>query len=167
MNSIFVRKGFTLIELLLVLILLSVLAVLSIPNFGETYRQWRLKETSDQVSYAMRYAQSRAVSKNTAHRLELSEDYKNFWISQEIPQALEAEESEEKVFKRLASHWGKTFTIPEDISLQSTKSYVEFFPDGRIEKVRLDICLKGRCLVVSTSQQRGTITVYESQDENN
>ena len=155
-------KAFTLIEIILVSLVLIVIAGLSLPNFAKTYLGLELKQTTKDVVYLMRYAQSRAVTKGKQMQAEFAPDLKSYWINE--LSSREESESEEQ-FNRISGRFGKVYHIPDSVELASDFQKVHFYEDGSIEKVRVYLCLKGkdRCQTVSTKEQRAAVKVYDGK----
>lgn len=57
--------GFTLLELLVVLVIISLMSALLVPNMAGSLSSMDLKTAAKKTSAALRYAQSRAVSEKT------------------------------------------------------------------------------------------------------
>ena len=77
--------GFTLIEVILVVLILSVIAGLTIPRFSSTYNRFILQKSVEDLAYIMRYAQSRAITKNRVIRLEFDSTLSQYWLTQAEP----------------------------------------------------------------------------------
>ena len=158
-------KGFTLLELILVLIVLSVIAVLAIPNFHQTFFQLQLKQTAQHLSYLMRYAQNRAITLGQDHHLEFGPEHTQYWLTSYQEPA--DENSDEKAgFKRIPSRLGRTFVIPPEIRLESPQPFILFKDNGDIDKVRLYLCAQSRCFTISTQEQSGYVQVFDERVEN-
>ena len=69
------NKAFTLIEMLLVLIILSVIVGLTVPNFGKSVNTFELKKTANDIVYLVRWAQSRAINENVNYQLAFLNDF--------------------------------------------------------------------------------------------
>ena len=155
--------GFTVVELLLVGIVLLVVAALVSPNFSGTFKFFQLKDVASRLSYLMRYAQSSAITQENVYRLEFSGDLSSFWLKQK---SQDTDQSGAEEFERIPSRLGKTFKVPTDIKLVSPRQTIDFYTDGTMDKVSVQVCYKEKkCLNVSTEEQSGYIHVFEAATE--
>lgn len=157
---LFYRKcSFTLIELLLVILLLGIVTGLAIPNLSQLYSNLQLKQTTVDISVLMRYAQSRAITQKRICRLNFDSQFSRYWITQ----ATSNVDSEvlEGSFQRIKGRWGRLFSIPKHITIESGKESVEFYPDGRIEKIRVYLSYKKSHFTISTQEQMGRVRIFD------
>ncbi len=153
-------KAFSLIELLLVIVLLSVIAGLTIPDFGRTYQKVALKQAVGDIVYLMRYAQSRAILSGHAQQIHFDTAQSRYWLTQSAaPEDGMSPARPEPVAGRM----GKTFRLPDKVRLESPVSAIGFGPDGTIDKTRFLVCLKEECLTVSTQEQNGYVDIIEKK----
>ena len=145
-------KAFTLAEMLLIMVLLSVTAALSLPNLGKSYSQLQLQNTVNQLSYTMRYAQSRAITKNKNIRL----------LFQQVSKKYQLLEEKEQKYIPFKGQWGKPVALPREINIKPLDFSLDFYPNGAIEKVDIQLCKGKDCMVISTQQQRGQIEVFDA-----
>lgn len=156
--------GFTLIEILLVVLLLSIVVLVSVPNFSRTYTQLRLTDAANQMQYLMRYAQQRAITKGTQHRIGFNEDFTEYFLTEKkSEEESQAEGKEEDSFQHIAGRWGRPVSVPQDIAVSSPVPYLEFFPDGTMSKADIQMCQKSKCLIISTRQLRGQVSVFPAE----
>ena len=160
-------KSFSLIELLLVVVILGVIAGLAIPNFSQTYASLQLQETAKNIAYVMRYAQSQAVIKQKNLRLEFDEPNKTYWLTQSMDEAQEKNtKGGEASFERILGRNGRTFNIPDELTLEIPKPFVEFYPNGDIEKMRIFLSNpKRKYFTVSTQEQTGYVLIFDFKVE--
>jgi Tfp pilus assembly protein FimT len=144
--------GFTFIEIILVVILLSAVAVLSLPNLGKTFSAFQFQNLVQDMAYVLRYAQSRAIIKGRPVRFMLDSTNRHYWL-------LQQGEGQED-FSLIANRQGRKFRIEQDVGIEMTVSYIEFFPNGQISPANIKICRKQDCLVISTEIQRGQVLVF-------
>ncbi len=154
------QAAFTLIEIILVVIVLSIIAGFAVPNFSKTYAYIQLQRSAQDLAYLMRYAQSRAVTKNTTVRLQFDEDFSAYWLAEKIK---DEEEAEEEEFKRISSRLGKRFKISSGlkIAMEEEAASLDFYPDGSIDKKAVNVCNEKSCFVVSTEEKRGDVQVFQ------
>src|SRR3990172_1716955 len=62
-------SGFTLIEIVLILLVVSVLAAVAIPKFGQFYSGLRLSGAADKLVNDIRYTQSLAATTRNHHKV--------------------------------------------------------------------------------------------------
>ena len=166
MNLFFSSKacrGFTLIEIILVVVLLLIIAALAIPNFSHTYTTVELQTSTQDLAYLMRYAQSRAISKNKNVQLEFNPEFTQYWLTQEKLDQDDSADQEE--FERFDGRLGKTYEIPRDILLEDAPQTIRFYPDGNIEKKHFYVCQPAFCYTISTQDQKGFVDVFEEKVE--
>jgi len=163
-NKIYSLKSFSLIELLLVVVILGIIASLAIPNFSQTYSSLQMQETAKNISYLMRYTQSQAIIRQRYFRLEFDEPNKEYRITRRAGE--ESENKTEESFERIAGRNGRAFHIPEELTLETPKPFVEFYPNGDIEPVRIYLSnVKGKYFTVSTQEQVGYVLVFDFKVE--
>ncbi len=147
------EKGFTLIEMLLVVLVLAIIAGISIPNFKGTYSGMQLKNEVDQLTYLMRYAQSRAVIKNAPMQVVFISNNRQYRLLQK----------KEDEFEKFSSRMGRLYSVSDKISITAQKDHINFYPDGSIDKERVDVCSDKKCFIISTREQRGYVNVYQKK----
>jgi len=159
------KNSFTLVELILVTVILSFLALLSVPNFQKLYSNVKLQTKADDLAYVMRYAQSYAVTHDATLRLNFSPTLEEYWLSQsEQPDDVDAE-GEEVEYERLDGRMGRTWHMGEEVSLEMEEENIQFYSDGRIDKDRLYLCKNEKCYTISTKEQRGYVRVFDGRLE--
>jgi len=157
--------AFTLIEILLVIVILTIIGGLAIPNLSQTFSRVQLNQTANDMAYLMRYAQSRAIIQRFTCQFILDAENKRYWITQQNSPAQEDSDSSESQpsFKKISGRLGRTLGIPLDIQVQAENPTMQFYPDGRIDKDSFQLCLKHRCVTVSTKEKSGYVRVLESE----
>ncbi len=155
-------KGFTLIEILLVILLLTIVIGITIPNFSSSHKTLLLRTTVDHLAYLMRYAQSRAVAASREIHLEFNNDLSQYWLTEGPPREDDSDTAAgNSSFERLHGRFGQSFDIPEGITIKIEDGLgVSFYPDGRIEKKHIVVCRDETCFTVSTQEQRGYVQIY-------
>jgi len=156
-------KGFTLIEIILVVLLLSVVVGLTIPNFSQTFTKTQLQKCAQDLVYTMRYAQSRATTKNRRVQLVFNTDFSQYWLSDFLEDSRGSSDPSQKISGKM----GRIFKIPSQIIIELGQNTITFYPDGSIEKERVYVCLspsdkkEDLCLTISTKEQRGFVRIYD------
>ena len=151
-----VHRAFSLIELLFVVIILGIILGLAVPQFRNSFSSLILKDTADSLAHLMRYAQSRAILKNTTHGIFFQDD-KRYWLAEESSAAIMP-----GTFQRVPGNAGRTFDIPEELTMELQAEHINFYPDGTMD--RMDVVLhhrKEKYITISTRLQRGIIDVIE------
>ena len=152
------RSAFTLVEIILVVLLLSVITGMTIPNFRNSLGKVKLQNSANHIAYAMRYAQSRAITKNVLVRFECNQTSGNYWLTE---QKKDVSGQGDKFFVKLAHKMGKKFSLPDGINIESDSLKILFYKDGRIEKQVIKLCGRVSCFLISTREQRGHVNVFE------
>ncbi len=155
-------RAFTAIELILVVLILSILAGLTVPQFSRTHKDFELKKQAQDLAYAMRYAQSRAVAKGKEMRLEFSADFSSYQLTEETEKDLLSQDGD-RSFETIAGRLGRVVVVPAYIKIQSEETGVHFYADGTIDKRHISVCQDERCWVVSTKEQRGHVRISEGK----
>jgi len=153
------ETGFTLIEILLVIILLGVLLTVSIPNFQSSFKTLLLKDTANDMAALMRYAQSRSIVQKTPIEFVYDSGSATFGLYQASKTQGTPEGGQESA--RISDRRGKEYKVPPEIACEATAPTITFSPDGRISHGRFTLCLKDKCLTVSTQDQSGRVLLLE------
>ncbi len=151
--------GFTLVEVILVIMLFAIIAGLTLPNFSRTYSNILVKQTTQDLAYLMRYAQSRAMNKNVKIRLVLDVGKNSYWLEEENTDG----QADEGSYKKVNGNLGRVVKMPGDINIESEKSDVIFNSDGSIDKMRIIVCREDNCYTVSSKEIRGQINVLSGK----
>ena len=159
------KKGFTLLEIWLVIILLAVAAAMAIPSFTRSFGQLELQDAANNLAYLMRYAQSRAIYNRRPLRLLFDDGMMNYRLEEaESDEESEIEDEDTPVeYRPVSGRFGRTFKIPNGITVDAESPSIAFNPDGRIEKTQINVCQAGQCLTVSTQNQSGYVIVAEGK----
>jgi prepilin-type N-terminal cleavage/methylation domain-containing protein len=106
------RRGFTLLELVLVLVILCTAMALVAPSFTGFRRGAELRDAGDQFIAITRYARTQSAATGTTHRVQIDQSANTY-------QLLIADADK---FSPLGTSWGKTFALPEGLTIQMSKS---------------------------------------------
>jgi len=161
-NFFYSKKAFSLIEILIVVILISLIAALAIPNLvkGRTYIE--LKQTAKNMAHVMQYAQQRSVIDSKEYQMQIDSSANRYWLM--VEDSSDDMMVVEKKFEKFAGKMGKVSAIPKSIKIEAEESIVYFYPNGLMEKVQIDFTDGKNKIVVSTKEQRGTVYVYEAEE---
>jgi general secretion pathway protein H len=77
--------GFSLIELMVVLVVLSVLTALVVPQFGGTYSDAVLRASARKLIAVLQLAYSQAVTTGRVHRVQLDTETCRYWLEAPRP----------------------------------------------------------------------------------
>jgi len=154
------KSAFTLIEIILVVLLLSVIAGLTIPNFRNSFRKVKLQNSANNIAYLMRYAQSRAITKGVLVRFEFEHGSGKYWLAEQKNDVIGRDD---EAFVKFSNKMGKNFSLPDGLTLGSEGLTILFYPDGNIEKQAVKLCGEVSCLIISTREQRGHVNVFEAE----
>lgn len=150
----FEQWGFTLIEIILVVLILSVIAAMALPNFSRSYVQMQFKGDIQELVQSMKYAQSRAVGKNTIMRISFDTQESTYWLEQQ---------NEDGDFERFRGRMAGELKISGDVRFDGNSEAILFYPDGQMDKTYIYICRKEICYTVSTKEQRGFVHILEGE----
>ena len=73
-------SGFTLVELMVVIVVLTVLTAMIVPEFSGTWQEARLRAGGRRLAAAIRLAASQAVTLNREHRLHVDPERREYWL---------------------------------------------------------------------------------------
>ena len=157
-------KSFTLIELLMVVLILGLVTGLAAPNFSKTYERLQLSETAKNIASLMRYAQGRAIMKGKECRVEFDLNRARYVLKEQVSGAQDA--NTQDVFQNIPGRFGRAFPIPPGVAVVAENPRVRFYPDGRMDKIRIYLKdAKENTLTVSTQEQAGTVQIYDFKVE--
>ncbi len=129
-------KGLTFIEIFVVIIIISILAGVSIPQFRKTYGNFVLDNSVKDIYYLCQFLQSSAISQAKIHLLKINKDVSpvQFNASYQVEN-----EDGGKSDKAVEGRFGRTYTAPEGVIVYSTeppnKTDVYFYPDGSTDGI--------------------------------
>jgi hypothetical protein len=128
------------------MILVTVALGIAAPSLRGYASGSKLKDAARQVLAATSWARTQAVSEGRVYRFNLEED----------GYSVTAQEGD--AFVEQPSDLGRRMALPEGVQMSLTRqqgdgaSYVDFFPDGRVEPARIRLSRNdGEMYVVSSS----------------
>lgn len=124
------KSSLTFIELLLVVVIISILVTLSIPQFRKTFDNLELESFVKDIYYLSRYLQASSISQAKIHCLNINLQEAKLW----------ANYKEENELKQIEGKLGKIFAAPPGIIISldpADKTSVYFYPDGNIDKITI------------------------------
>lgn len=147
--------GFTLIEILLVIVVLSILASLTIPDLTNSLNKLGLKNKAYKILDLMQSAHLRALSQNSRYRLASSPDLSHFWLEHE----------ETNGYSRVSGSLGKIIDLDPAVKVVCDGLPVEFMPDGSIGKAEITLCILNDCILITTKELYADIRISEWTSE--
>jgi len=150
------KRAFTLVELLLVMVVLSVIVALSVPNFNQTLKRFELKKTAQDMVYLIRWAQSRAIQDNSEYRLVFLDELNSY----QILRADSSQTSSNKKFISIPIRMGRVMRVPRSVKVHAAQA-MTIYPDGTLDKVSIELEGQGGKLTVSSREQRGNVFILE------
>ena len=155
-------RGFTFVEIILVVVVLGVLAAVAVPALSGSYRNLLVQNTAQDMAALMRYAQSRAITQDAEILLVFDQRRRSYRLKSLTSSDGSLDANAQDAIPR---RWGRTFRVPEELTVEIENQEIGFFPDGRISKARICICREDTCLTVSTREQRGRVLVFNGRLE--
>ncbi|MCC6239298.1 MAG: GspH/FimT family pseudopilin [Phycisphaerales bacterium] len=119
--------AFTLIELVLVLAVLAMLMAMAVPNLRGWGRGSKLRDATDQLIAATRFARSRAVATARVYQLEASADGTAYQV---VATGVMGNKPADGEFDH-AIELPVNFRVQMQ-PLNQTTNKLEFYPDGRV-----------------------------------
>jgi prepilin-type N-terminal cleavage/methylation domain-containing protein len=154
------KRGFTLLELILVMLIVSLVAGLAAPSLHNFMIGRRNVNTVNQVLALGQYARARAAMTGTVYRLNADPVSRAYWLTKKSGAN----------FVELGEEFGRHFTLPETMSLKweplptggDVKTYMDFYPDGRIDASRLQIVdLAGKVTEIGCRSQTEPLSILQ------
>ena len=163
------RDGFSFIELLVVLTVITVIAAAVIPVFSGAFANMKRNHAVLDIVAMMKYAQERAISDSTEHRVYIDEERGRFWLMR-----LKGMDGDQKVFEEPAEPWGTPQTLPEKAKFQRLKAqrdrdldahYIAFYPTGACDYATIRIVDDdGNRIQIDTKGTLGQFDIKRNDD---
>ena len=128
-------SGFTLLELILVMLIISITLAIAAPSLSGWGRGGKMRDATDELLAAVRYARTQSVAEGRVYRLNLDPSGQGYWLTMQ----------EGQNFIPLGNTFGIKWSLPESFRLQATgvdqgaqrTSTIDFFPTGRTQPARI------------------------------
>lgn len=126
--------SFTFIEVLFVIIIIAVLVGVSLPNMRRTFNNLQLNSFSRQLQAFMVYLRERSIVEGKIIYLNIDNQKRQYWA--------QIKDNESRL---------RTFSLPVEITIETEKEQILFYPDGSIEQITLKIFnLDGQSITLTT-----------------
>ncbi|HOK09792.1 MAG TPA: GspH/FimT family protein [Candidatus Hydrogenedens sp.] len=141
--------GFTLLELVVVVALLSVLTGLVIPVYNRAMFSLRIRNTTQDITSLIRYAQEKAIAESREFRVLIDEDKGTFRLMRLKSQSIEGDKEFEPV---APADGGEALQLPETMTISRITAgkdratglhYISCFPNGASDHGQLVIETNG------------------------
>jgi Tfp pilus assembly protein FimT len=113
-----------------VVIVLAVLAGINIPNLKKTYSRLKLENCALNILSIGRYARQKAITQSLTQRLNFDLINNTYYLSQE-------NDNDPEEFERIQGRFSGIFKIPQEILLESSAQFLDFYPDGDCDNVSI------------------------------
>jgi type II secretion system protein H len=135
MNRPRASSAFTLIELVLVMVVLTVLLTIAAPSLRGWSRGTKLRDASDQLLAATRFARSQAVTTGDVYRVEFDVNTSSYRVTSR----------DGDQFAAVPGEFGRETRLPSEVRLSVARedggagSAIEFHPSGRTTPARISL----------------------------
>jgi len=133
------KKAYTFIELLFVVLIIGILIGVSVPQLKRAAQGFALDDAVKNLYYFSRYLRETAVSEGKVYCLNIDTTNGLFWGTF---LDTETEPDKENRFISLPGRFEKKLKIPSGsqvVTEPPDKTRVFFYPDGRIENIKIII----------------------------
>jgi prepilin-type N-terminal cleavage/methylation domain-containing protein len=156
------NRGFTLIELALVALIIAILVSVSTPLFRRTYYAMQLDETAYNIAKFMHYARAKAISERLRTKITIDGELRKYWLT------INTNPRRPEQFEHLKGRLGRFYTVPRGIEIESAKSFLIFYPNGRSDDFKLLLKREEaggtRIKVIEVKKETGEAHVQEYQE---
>jgi prepilin-type N-terminal cleavage/methylation domain-containing protein len=122
------KRAFTLLELVLVMVLIAIILSYAAPSLRGWSRGSKLRDATDQMLSATRYARTQAIAKSTVCRLEFDMANGRYAVSYQCGQNF-APDPDEDASGSLPPGYHITVQIAQPVQGNA----IEFYPTGRTQ----------------------------------
>lgn len=131
------NSGFTLVELVLVLLIITIVALVSVPTLSAFAKGRVVQDTAARFVAATHYARTQAISDGATYRLNIDVAGGRWWLSVD----------DGNTFVDVDSTIVPPYTVAEGVKLETNATVddttkvpaIEFDPQGRCDPVQLKI----------------------------
>ncbi|MFC1593928.1 prepilin-type N-terminal cleavage/methylation domain-containing protein [Candidatus Omnitrophota bacterium] len=150
------KNGFTLVELLVVIVILAIIIAVAFPNFRNTFSRLSLRSAASDCAFMIRHTRSRAVMERARYALNFDIQEKQYWITKETV-------SSSGIFKKIEGQLGKRVVLPTQITLESEKERIIFYPDGSIDSAVISLHGVHKVFTIVINGAVGSVHVFDSK----
>lgn len=101
------------------------------PVFRKTFYDIALATSAQDMAGMLRYAQALGATENSIIRFGLDTKNGSYWLSQK--------RADEEDFSRVIGRFGRTFYLPQEITMESKASGIYFYPGSNAESARISL----------------------------
>ncbi|MBF0490281.1 MAG: prepilin-type N-terminal cleavage/methylation domain-containing protein [Candidatus Omnitrophica bacterium] len=152
--------AFTLVELLMVMVIVSIIVALSVPNFSKSFKRLELKKTAGDIVYVVRWAQSRAMTEHVDYKLVFVNDLRGY----QVLRGDSTEGQTNQAFSLVSTSMGRVFVIPDSVTIDHNQT-INIYCDGTLDKARIRLFNDQESVILSTMEQRGHMFILEDTHE--
>ena len=144
------KKSFTLIEMMIVLVIISIITAIALPNFWGGYKSKEAKGTINQIASVLKSAKSYAHAQNRPYdvvywygttdgdetyiTLDIYDDFSNTSGIHIIPPSPAVYDPwSTKVGNTLKIHLNSEYVIGDDLAAADGDGSITFYPDGHAD----------------------------------
>lgn len=104
----------------------------------------------------MRYAQASSIAERANYRLNFASERNRYWLTKK------SDSGKDNGFVKIQGRFGRIYDIHDNLKLDCNSDFVNFYPDGRIEKVNIYLSNKNeRFYTISTEAQSGYVQEFD------
>ncbi len=144
------KDGFTLLELVVVVAFISILTGMVIPIYNRTMYSLRIRNTTQDITSLIRYAQEKAIAESREFRILIDEENRTF----RLVRLKNLTHDREKEFEPVGvGDGGGTITLPETIKISRITAgkdrktglrYIACYPNGASDPGQIELEPQGR-----------------------